>query len=182
MAINNRSGERIFLCVGKVHECEDKGSLLNKLKPLLLLGLTLMAAACGWSHGLQPDSAELVAIAVKHPIQRHQQVSLAEARVWGLDAYSLDTGDGEYGLYLLLNQQLRDAIGNGSARLAVSFWQGQQLLLAMPSLDPADNGPFLIQEGYYLKVLLDPQDGYMGLQPGTGYYLLLDPREHVRAL
>lgn len=151
------------------------------MKQLLSISLTLAIAACGWNQYLQADDGAPVAIAVKHPVERHQQVSLAESSKWGLDAYSLDTGGGEYGLYLELNEQLRDAIQNDNARLAVSFWQGEQLLLAMPGLR-LDDGPFLIQEGYQLKVLLDPKGGYAGLEPGTGYYVMLDPREHVRAL
>lgn len=151
------------------------------MKQIFSLGLALMVAACGWNQHLQADDGAPVAIEVKHLIEQYQQVSLDQASQWGLDAYSLNTGEGEYGLYLLFNQQLRSAINDNRASLHISFWDDGQLLLSVPGFRLAD-GPFLIQEGYQLQVMLNPKDGYAGLEPGMGYYLILDPREHVKAI
>lgn len=61
----------------------------------------LPAAACGWNQHLQARDGAPADIEVKHPIERYQQVSLAQVSLWGLGAYALDTGGGESGLYLL---------------------------------------------------------------------------------
>lgn len=153
------------------------------MKQIFSLALVLAVAACGWNQRLQADDGAPIPaeLEVKHPLERYQQVSLAQASQWGLDGYSLDTGGGEYGLYLLFSQQLRSAIEDNRASLHLSFWNGGQLLFAVPGFSLAD-GPFLMQEGYQLQVMLNPKDGYAGLEPGTGYYVKLDPHEHVKAL
>lgn len=129
----------------------------------------------------QADDGAPVAIEAKHPIEQYQQVRLDQALQWGLDVYSLDIGDGEYGLYLVFNQQLRSAIHDNRASLHISFWDDEQLLLPLPGFSLAE-GPFLMQEGYQLQVMLNPKDGYAGLEPGKGYYLILDPRAHVKTI
>lgn len=151
------------------------------MKQLLAVGLILGLTSCGWSQNLQPDSAAPVAMTVKNPLQGYQPLSLEEASRLGLGAYSLDSGDSEYGLYLLLDKQLQSAIRDDTVSLHVSIWNEGRFVASVPGFRHS-NSPFLLQEGYQLQILINPQSGFMGLQPGTGYYLLLEPKEYLRAL
>lgn len=86
----------------------------------------------------------------------------------------MDAGGGEYGLYVALSEDLLNAIKDGRAGVHFSLWTREGgFVLGLPPVN-TEGGPFLLAEGFRLRVMLDPKSGYAGLESGTGYFALFD--------
>lgn len=137
-----------------------------------VLAVSTMASGCSATAG-KPDDGAPSPIAIEHPIERNQPLSEKQLAELGITVSVADGGD-EYGLYVTLREDLRQAIADDRAGLHFSIWSREgSLVLGMPQVNVED-GPFLVADGYRLRVMLDSKSGYAGLELGVGYFALFD--------
>ena len=139
----------------------------------LLIGGVL--AACGtYSASSLPDGAP-VKNAIEHPVEQYENLSLEKLRSLGIEPQVIDMGEKEYGIYILRNNEIRKAIADGKIHINFSLWDTKgNFVLAIPAI--ADNAaPFIVAEGYRLRIALAPTVSYSDLKPGRSYIATLNP-------
>jgi len=151
----------------------------NQLRKLLILPFAIsIMAGCGIYKPASPlpDGAP-VNHAIKHPVERHEKLSLEKLRLLGFAPQVIDMGDKEYGIYITQNGEIKRAINTGKIRINFSLWDANDnFVLAIPAAAD-DASPFIVVEGYQLRIALIPTEIYEGLKPGTSYITSLNSRQ-----
>lgn len=117
--------------------------------------------------------------AIQHPIQSYQEVSIEQLNAWGFSVEGADLGEGKFSLYVRAQQPAIKEINSGRLRVKFSLWfDDEQFVFAMPNVS-LNQGPFLLIEGYVLRVVVNTTDNALDLQPGIGYMARIDPADHL---
>lgn len=149
----------------------------NRLRKLLIWPLAVsMLVGCGIYKPASPlpDGAP-VKNAINYPVERHENLSLEKLRSLGVDPRVVNMGDKEYGIYISQDGEIAKAIMAGKIRISFSLWDTRgNFVLAIPNI--ADSAsPFILAEGYQLRITLAPIEIYRDLEPGAGYITTLNP-------
>lgn len=117
--------------------------------------------------------------AIEHPIQSYQEVSIEQLNAWGLSVEATDLGEGEFGVYVHAQHPAIEEINTGRLNVNFSLWSDdEQFVFAMPTVS-LNEGPFLLLDGYILRVMVNVNNNALGLEPGVGYKADIDPADHL---
>lgn len=117
--------------------------------------------------------------AIKTPIQSFQEASVKELSTWGFNINATDLGEDQYGLYIHITQPASEAINKKKLEINFSLWsEDNQFVFAMPKID-FNHGPFLLIDGYTLRIVVNTTEETLGLLPGVGYTIDIDPADHI---
>jgi hypothetical protein len=155
---------------------------ISRARWLLIWPLVLsILTACGISKTVSPlpDGAP-VPHAIQHPAERYEDLSLEKLRALGIDPQVVEAGTNEHGIYVSRSEEIEKAFAAGIIRISFSLWDAQEnFVLAIPAT--ADDGrPFIVAEGYQLRISLIPYSVYGGLSPDTIYLVALNPPKAAR--
>lgn len=157
--------------------CLGTQPVANRLRKLLIwpLAVSILVGCGNYKPALPlPDGAP-VKHAIKHPVERHENLSLEKLRSLGVDPQIVNMGDKEYGIYIYRNDKIAKAIIAGKIRIGFSLWDSKDnFVLAIPNVADAAS-PFILAEGYQLRITLAPTEIYEDLEPGAGYITTLNP-------
>lgn len=127
----------------------------------------------------RPADGGPVPNAIEHPIQSYQKVTVDQLNTWGFSVEATDLGEGEYGIYVRAQQPAIEEIDNGQLAVNFSLWSDDdQLVLAMPTVN-MNQGPFLVLDGYILRIVINAAHDALGLRPGIGYRVDIDPADYL---
>lgn len=117
--------------------------------------------------------------AIQYPIQSYLEVSIEQLNAWGFSVDATDLGEGQFGLYIRAQQPAIKEINSGELRVNFSLWSDdEQFVFAMPNVS-LNQGPFLLLEGYTLRIVVNTTNNALDLQPGVGYMTQLDPADYL---
>jgi len=144
---------------------------------LLLYPLAgIFIAACG-TYRLSAESPDGAPVqhAIEHPAETHEDLPLEKLLSLGIEPQVIKMGDGEHGIYIARRSEIRSAIAEGQIRINFSLWDAKEnFVLAVPEIADSDS-PFIVAEGYQLRIALIPTSIYNDLKPGTSYITALNP-------
>lgn len=88
-------------------------------------------------------------------------------------------GEGEYGIYVHARNPAVEEINAGRLNVNFSLWSADgHFIFAMPTVS-LNQGPFLLLDGYILRVIVNVKSKTLGLEPGIGYRVDIDPADHL---
>lgn len=117
--------------------------------------------------------------AIEHPIQSYLEVSTHRLNMWGFSVEASDLGEGEYGIYVHARNPAVEEINAGRLNVNFSLWSADgHFIFAIPTVS-LNQGPFLLLDGYILRVIVNVTSKTLGLEPGIGYRVDIDPADHL---
>lgn len=117
--------------------------------------------------------------AIEHPIQSYKEVTIEQLNAWGFSVEATDLGEGEFGVYVHAQRPAMEGIASGRLNISFSLWsEDEQFVFAMPTVS-LNQGPFLLIDGYILRVMVNVTNDALGLEPGVGYKADIDPAAHL---
>lgn len=146
------------------------------MKLLAFFFVTIGLAACNGygSRARAPDGAP-TPNAIIHPIEAYEEISPEKLLALGIKAQTIEMGDGEYGIYITRDEKLDEAVAAKKVSINFSVWDiGGRFVMAMPSIAD-DAGPFVLSQGYQIRIALIPISTYADLKLGVGYFCMLNP-------
>lgn len=147
----------------------------NVASIFLWLPIGIILTACG-AYRVAPNSPDGAPVqnAIAHPVEQYENLSLEKLHSLGIEPQVIDMGDKEYGIYVVRNGEINKTIADGKIRINFSLWDAKgNFVLAIPTIED-DAAPFIVAEGYQLRIALTPTASYGDLKPGSGYITILN--------
>ncbi len=147
---------------------------------LLSSFIIVMICGCQFSSMAVTAMEEVpVPNAVEHPIQAFSFVDIKQFNKWGIMLEPHDMEDGEFGLYVHVREPALTEVMSGKLEVNFSVWTDKkQMIVSIPKVH-LNKRPFLLRKDYLLRMVVNTSDKSLGMTPGVGYVIDIDPADHL---
>lgn len=148
----------------------------NAISIFLWLLIGVILTSCG-AYRITPNLSDGAPVqnAIEHPVEHYENLSLENLHSLGIEPQVIDMGENEYGIYVLWSDEIRKTIADEKIHISFSLWDTKgNFILAMPTIEDKAS-PFIVTEGYQLRIALVPTASYHDLKLGSSYIATLNP-------